>query len=119
MKNSIALKMLKSTLWTVMIFSALSSCSKDDDSIDANNQLNEEIIKTAITSQFAKQAASPITPWATPGAITVWDNNVGVLNTALWGVPPFGNLPNYSFAQFPDYDFSPYYEINGGTEYNP
>lgn len=121
MKNSFALKMLKSTLWTVMIFSALSSCGKDEDFLDAKNQLPEEIIITpkAIISQFAKQDASPITPWATPGSITIWDNNVGVLNTALWGVPPFGNLPNYSFAQFPDYDFSPYYEINGGTEYNP
>lgn len=63
--------------------------------------------------------ATPITPWATPGAITIWDNNVGVLNTALFTPPSLGPLPNYSFTQLPNYDFSPYFKINGGTEYNP
>jgi len=68
----------------------------------------------------AKRTASSITPWATPTAITIWDNN-DVLMTALWAPP--GNVPaiksGYSFTQFPGYDFSPYYETNGGTEYNP
>ncbi len=118
MKNSIALKMLKSTLWIVMIFSALS-CSNDSDSLDTNNQLPEEILTTpdAITSQLAKQTATPITPWATPGSITIWDNN-DVLMTALWAPPGIGSAyPGYSFHQL-DYDFSPYY-VNGDTEYNP
>jgi len=63
------------------------------------------------------RAATPITPWATPGSITIWDNN-SMLQTALWAPPKLGPLPNYSFAQFPDYDFSPYY-LNGETKYNP
>lgn len=85
-------------------------CSKTDDITRVN--LDENQLKSART-------ASPITPWATPGSITIWDNNAGVLNTALWLPPSFGAFPNYSFIQFPDYDFSPYYEKNGGTEYNP
>ena len=64
------------------------------------------------------RTASPITPWATPGTITIWDNN-SMLQTALWIPPSVGTaLPNYSFTQFPVYDFSPYY-LNGETEYNP
>ena len=111
--------MLKNTLWTVMVFGALSSCSKDDDSIDANNQLSKEVKATqdAFKSELAKQTPSPITPWATPGAVTVWDNN-NVLMTALWAPPGFGpSFPDYSFHQLA-YDFSPYY-VNGEEEYNP
>lgn len=85
----------------------LLGCSKSDD-LAVNP--NENQLKSA-------RAATPITPWATPGSITVWDNN-SVLQTALWAPPKLGPLPNYSFAQFPLYDFSPYY-INGETEYNP
>lgn len=111
--------MLKNTLWTVMVFGALSSCSKDDDSIDANNQLSKEVKATqdAFKSEPGKQTPSPITPWATPGAVTVWDNN-NVLMTALWAPPGFGpSFPDYSFHQLA-YDFSPYY-VNGEEEYNP
>lgn len=113
MKKPSALKMLKITLCIVMIFGAIS-CSEDANFIDADNQLQEE----TIINLNALRTASPITPWATPGSITVWDNNVGVLNTALWLPPNLGALPNYSFTQFPSYDFSPYY-LNGETEYNP
>ena len=79
---------------------------------------NEEV-STANPSEnnaiAAKRTASPITQWTKPA---IWDNN-NVLQTALWFPPPAGaTLPNYSFAQFPDYDFSPYY-LNGETEYNP
>ena len=119
MKNSIALKMLKSTLWMMMVFGAVS-CSKDSDSLDANNQLPEEILTAqgALKSQSAKQTASPITPWATPGAVTQWDDNPGILRTALWFPPAVGpTFPDYSFTQYPSYDFSPYY-VNGETEYN-
>ena len=86
----------------------LMGCSKSDD-LAVNP--NENQLKSA-------RAATPITPWATPGSITVWDNN-SVLQTALWAPPSVGLVsPNYSFAQFTDYDFSPYY-LNGETEYNP
>ncbi len=98
-----------------MVFGAVT-CSKDDDSIDANNQLPEEIIKTpaAITSQFAKPTASPIAPWGSPATM---DNN-SVLMTALWAPPGIGDAyPGYSFHQFL-YDFTPYF-VNGDTEYNP
>jgi len=84
-------------------------CAKSD---DFNVPQDENQLKSGRT-------ATPITPWATPGSVTIWDNN-SVLQTALW-LPP-GNDPaikmGYSFAQFPDYDFSPYY-LNGETEYNP
>ena len=112
--------MLKSTLWTVMVFGAVT-CSKDSDSLDANNQISREVIATqdAFKSEPSKQIPSPITPWADPTAVTIWDNNVGVLNTALWFPPEVGpTFPDYSFTQYPSYDFSPYY-VNGETEYNP
>lgn len=93
-----------------MAFLFTMGCAKSDDSTISQD---ENLLKSA-------RAASPITPWATPGSITIWDNN-SMLQTALW-LPP-GNVPaiksGYSFTQFPEYDFSPYYEINGGTEYNP
>lgn len=66
-------------------------------------------------SEFKKRTASPIAPWGSPA---VWDDNIGILKTALWSPPTLGPLPNYSFTQFPAYDFTPYY-INGETEYNP
>ena len=94
--------MLKSTLWTVMVFGAVT-CSKDSDSLDANNQISREVIATqdAFKSEPSKQIPSPITPWADPTAVTIWDNNVGVLNTALWFPPEVGpTFPDYSFTQY-------------------
>ncbi len=88
-----------------MAFLIVLGCSKSDD-FTVNPDENQ--LKSART-------ASPIAPWGSP---SVWDDNVGVLRTALWFPPALGHLPNYSFTQFPDYDFSPYY-LNGETEYNP
>jgi len=101
---------MKTTISFVMLaLLTVIGCSKSDD-FRINQDQNQ--FKSART-------ATPITPWATPGSVTVWDNNVGVLNTALWRPPAAGlALPNYSFAQYPLYDFSPYY-LNGETEYNP
>ena len=100
MKTAISLMML--ALLIVM------GCSKSDE-FTVNPDGKQ--LKSART-------ASPITPWATPGAITIWDNN-SMLQTALWRPPSVGTaLPNYSITQFPLYDFSPYY-VNGQTEYNP
>jgi len=101
--------MKRTISFVMMTFLILSGCSKSDDLSSVNP--NENQLKSART-------ASPITPWATPGSITIWDNN-SVLQTALWLPPSVGSsLPNYSFTQFPLYDFSPYY-LNGETEYNP
>ena len=100
---------MKTTI-SFVIFALLTviGCSKSDD-FRINPDQNQ--LKSART-------ATPITPWATPGTITIWDNN-SMLQTALWMPPSVGTaLPNYSFTQFPDYDFSPYY-LNGETEYNP
>ncbi|MHB1197163.1 MAG: hypothetical protein ACYC0A_10020 [Lutibacter sp.] len=104
MKNSIALKMLKSTLWTVMVFGAVT-CNKDSDFLDANNQLNEEIIKSpdAIASQFAKPTPSPII-LSGPGTAEQWDNNEGVLKTALWVPPTVYTAP----IDYPTYDSTNY-----------
>ena len=80
-------------------------CSKSDDfSVNSDgNQLN------------SARTASPIAQWTKPA---IWDNT-SMLQTALWLPPTAGTvLPNYSFTQFPLYDFSPYH-INGHTEYNP
>jgi hypothetical protein len=84
----------------------LPGCSKSEDDLTVNP--NENQLKSAIT-------ASPIAAW---GSSAVWDDNAGVLKTALWYPPALGVLPNFSFAQFPLYDFSPYY-LNGEKEYNP
>jgi len=99
--------MKKAIYFSFAVILILMGCSKSSDF--AVNP-NENQLKSA-------RVATPITPWATPGTITVWDNN-SVLQTALWAPPKLGPLPNYSFTQFPLYDFSPYY-INGETEYNP
>ncbi len=104
---------MKTTI-SFVIFALLTviGCSKSDD-FRINPDQNQ--LKSART-------ATPITPWATKGAITIWDNN-DVLMTALWappGIAPIGtadNYPYYSFHQIV-YDFSPYY-VNGETEYNP
>ncbi len=99
---------MKKTIYFVLAaFLVVLGCSKSDDFTvkPVGNQLK------------SARVATPITPWATPGSVTVWDNN-SVLQTALWAPPKLGPSPNYSFTQFPDYDFSPYY-INGETEYNP
>jgi hypothetical protein len=83
----------------------LSGCSKSDDLVV---NTNENLLKSA-------REASPIAAWTKPA---IWDNN-SMLQTALWLPPGVGpTLPNYSYTQFPFYDFSPYY-LNGETEYNP
>ena len=103
--------MKKTFLFCLVAFMIILGCSKPQADLSVNPDENQ--LKSA-------GIATPITPWATPGAITIWDNN-DVLMTALWAPP--GNVPaiksGYSFTQFPGYDFSPYYETNGGTEYNP
>jgi len=97
--------------FSLLAFFIFSGCSKVTN--DPAAKPDGEHVKSA-------RAATPITPWATPGSITIWDNN-SMLQTALW-LPP-GNVPaiksGYSFTQFPAYDFSPYFGTNGGTEYNP
>ena len=97
---------MKTTISFVLVaFLIVLGCSKSDDFTGkpAENQL-----KSART-------ASPIAAWTKPA---IWDNN-SILQTALWLPPSAGlTLPNFSFAQFPLYDFSPYY-INGETVYNP
>jgi hypothetical protein len=100
---------MKTTI-SFVIFALLTvtGCSKSD---DFRINLDQNQLKSART-------ATPITPWSTPGTITIWDNN-SMLQTALWMPPSAGpTKPDYSFAQFPQYDFSPYY-LNGETEYNP
>jgi hypothetical protein len=95
----------------LMYFSLVASlfllgCSKSEDDLTVNP--NEIQLKSART-------ASPIAAWGSPA---VWDKTT-TLETALWLPPSLGpSKPNYSFAQFPVYDFTPYY-LNGETEYNP
>jgi len=99
---------MKTTISFVLVaFAIVLGCSKADD-----------FTINPVENQFkSARTASPITPWAM-GIPAIWDNN-SMLQTALWFPPSAGTaLPNYSFFQFPDYDFSPYY-LNGGTEYNP
>jgi hypothetical protein len=97
---------MKTTISFVLLaFLIVLGCSKSN---DFTFNPDENQLKSART-------ASPIAPW---GSSATWDDNVGVLRTALYLPPAFGNYPNYSFAQFPLYDFSPYY-VNGETEYNP
>jgi len=100
---------MKKTIYLILLaFLVLLGCSKVNDELNVTP--NENQLKSART-------ATPITPWATPGAVTIWDNN-DVLKTALWAPPGIGSAyPGYSFHQL-DYDFSPYY-VNGETEYNP
>jgi hypothetical protein len=97
---------MKTTISFVLVaFLIVLGCSKSGE-FTVNPDSNQ--LKSART-------ASPIAEWTKPA---IWDNN-SVLQTALWLPPSAGlTLQNYSFAQFPDYDFSPYY-INGETEYNP
>ena len=99
--------MKKAICFSLVACLIVLGCSKSDD-FTVNPDENQ--LKSART-------ASPITPWA-QGIPAVWDNN-SLLQTSLWLPPSLGPaLPNYSFAQFPHYDFSPYY-LNGETEYNP
>ena len=96
--------MKKITYFSIIAFLFVVGCSKEDNVsvVDPeNNQL--------------KSTVSPIAAWGSPAT---WDDNPGVLKTALWYPPALGTLPNYSFTQFPNYDFTPYY-LNGETEYNP
>jgi hypothetical protein len=97
---------MKSTISYVLVaLLILLGCSKSND-FTVNPDENQ--LKSTRT-------ASPIAVWTKPA---IWDNN-NILQTALWLPPSEGlTLPNYSFAQFPLYDFSPYY-VNGETEYNP
>jgi hypothetical protein len=97
---------MKKTIYFILAaFLIAPGCSKSDD-FTVNPDGNQ--LKSAKT-------ASPIAQWTKPA---IWDNN-SILQTALWLPPSVGpGLPNYSFTQFPLYDFSPYY-INGETEYNP
>jgi hypothetical protein len=99
--------MKKTICFSLVAFLIMLGCSKSDE-FTVNPDENQ--LKSART-------ASPITPWGKklPG---VWDDNAGVLRTSLWFPPALGALPDYSFTQYPEYDFSPYY-INGETEYNP
>ncbi len=100
---------MKKTIYCSLVaFLIVLGCSKSDD-FTVNPDENQ--LKSART-------ASPIAPWGIkhPG---FWDDNAGVLRTSLWFPPSAGlSLPNYSFAQYPLYDFSPYY-LDGVTEYNP
>jgi len=100
---------MKKTIYCCLVtFLIVLGCSKSDD-FTVNTDENQ--LKSART-------ASPIAPWGIkhPG---FWDDNPGVLRTSLWFPPSVGlSLPNYSFAQYPQYNFSPYY-LNGETEYNP
>jgi hypothetical protein len=97
--------MKKAIYFSFVAFLILSGCSKSDD-----------LTVTTEDNQFkSARTASPIAPWGKPA---IWDNN-SVLQTALWLPPGVGpSLPNYSYTQFPLYDFSPYF-VNGETEYNP
>lgn len=100
--------MKKATYFSLVAFLIVLGCSKYDD-FTVNPDENQ--LKSAKT-------ASQIAPWGIkhPG---FWDDNPGVLRTSLWFPPSTGTiLPNYSFAQYPLYDFSPYY-LNGVTEYDP
>jgi hypothetical protein len=99
---------MKTTISFVLVaFLIVLGCSKSDD-FTVNPDGNQ--LKSS-------RMASPITPWAM-GIPAIWDNN-NVLQTALWRPPSAGSaLPNYSFTQFPLYDFSPYF-LKGETEYNP
>ncbi len=90
-----------------MAFLIVLGCSKSEDDLTVNPDENQ--LKSART-------ASPITPWGMVPAI--WDNNRSVYRQLYGFLHQQDALPNYSFAQFPDYDFSPYY-LNGETEYNP
>jgi hypothetical protein len=96
---------MKTLLYFGMIsFLFVIGCSKKDD-VSAVNPTENQL----------KSTISPIAPWGSPA---IWDDNAGVLKTALWYPPALGALPNYSFTQFPNYDFTPYF-LNGETEYNP
>jgi hypothetical protein len=97
--------MKRTIYFSLVAFLFLGGCSKSDD-LTVNS--NETQLKSART-------ASPIAAWGKPA---IWDNN-SILQTALWFPPGVGpTLPDYSFTQFPLYDFSPYF-INSETEYNP
>ncbi len=97
--------MKKIIYFSLVAFLIVLGCAKSDD-FPVNPDENQ--LKSGRT-------ASPIAEWTKPA---IWDNTSS-LQTALWMPPGVGpTLPNYSFAQFPDYDFSPYY-LNGETEYNP
>jgi hypothetical protein len=105
---------MKKTIYLSLVaFLIVMGCSKVNDVSVVNpdeNQLKSGKIVSPILT------ASPIAPWGSP---SIWDDNVGVLRTALWYPPSVGPaVPDYSFTQFPLYDFSPYY-VHGATEYNP
>jgi len=96
-----------------MAFLLLLGCSKSANDLNVNQDENQ--LQSAQNASPLARTASPIANWPGPA---IWDNNSN-LQTALWRPPSIGPaFPNYSFSQFPLYDFTPYY-VNGGTTYNP
>jgi len=98
---------MKTTIYFFLVaFLIILGCSKSGDFTgnQDENQLKSAITASPIAELKSARTASPIAPWGSPA---IWDDNVGVLRTALYLPPALGDLPDYSFAQFPDYDFSP------------
>jgi hypothetical protein len=105
---------MRKTIYVSLIASLMIlGCSKS--SGDLTSTLDENQLQSANNTSRSAIAISPIANWPGPA---IWDNT-SILQTALWLPPSMGPaLPNYSFSQFPLYDYSPYY-VNGETEYNP
>lgn len=105
---------MKKTIYvSLMAFLMLLGCSKSSNDLTANQDENQ--LQSAQNASPSARTASPIANWPGPA---IWDNN-SMLQTALWLPPSLGPaFPNYSFSQFPLYDYSPYY-LNGETVYNP
>jgi len=105
---------MKKTIYvSLMAFLVLLGCSKSPSELTVNQDENQ--LQPAQNSSLSARTASPIANW--PGPAT-WDSN-SMLKTALWFPPSLGPAyPNYSFSQFPLYNYSPYY-LNGSTQYNP
>lgn len=92
---------MKKTMFVSLVasFLILSACSKSARDLTINQDENQ------------LQSAQSSTRTAT--AFGTWDNN-DVLQTGVFRPQTQGT---YSYASFPDYDFSPYF-INGETVYN-
>lgn len=115
---SITLKMLLSTLWIVLAFAALSSCSKDEDTIEANNQFSKQVMATqnAFKPELAKQTPSPII-LSGSGTASDWDNNYGILKTALWVPPTTYTTPaDYPTYVSSNYDVMAHFQYNSSVE---
>jgi len=74
--------MKKTFYFSLMAFLVLLGCSKVD---------NDVVVKPDENQLKSARTATPITPWATPGSVTIWDNN-SMLQTALWSPPKLGLL---------------------------